>query len=112
MKFLLNLYLDAAALPGDGFDHEGFLAAAGQTGELITGHLFADPSISAVVQARGGVVTVTEGPYRQSPDHVASQYLVDCESRERAVELAALISSDRTRCVEVRPLMDSAGMEM
>ncbi|MFF0492197.1 YciI family protein [Nocardia sp. NPDC004068] len=112
MKFLLNLYLDAAALPGDGFDHEGFLAAAERTGELISGYLFADPSLSAVVRVRGGVVTVTEGPYRHSPDHVAGQYLVDCENPERATELAALISSDRISSVEVRPLMDSAGTDV
>lgn len=112
MKFLLNLYLNAAVLPGDGFDHDGFLAAAGQTGELISGHVFADPSISSVVRVRDGVVAVTDGPYLQSPDHIAGQYLVDCESRERAVELATLISSGQVGGVEVRPLMDSAGMEM
>ncbi|GAA4235820.1 hypothetical protein FHR32_008513 [Streptosporangium album] len=112
MKFLLSLYLSAAALPWGGLDHEEFLATAGQAGELISAHVFADPSISAVVWARDGVVTVTEGPYLQTPDHVAGQYVVDCESRERAVELAALIPSGQISGVEVRPLMDSAGMEM
>ncbi|MFJ9371348.1 YciI family protein [Nocardia sp. NPDC101769] len=112
MKFLLNLYLSAEAFPGEGFDNEQFLAAAGRAGELISGHVFADPSISAVVRVRDGAVTVTDGPYLQTPDHVAGQYLVDCESREHALELAALISSDRIGGVEVRPLMDSAGMEM
>ncbi|MFQ6331928.1 YciI family protein [Nocardia sp. CWNU-33] len=112
MKFLLNLHLNVAAVPGEGFDHEQFLAAAEQAGELISGYVFADPSISAVVRVRDGVVTVTDGPYLRSPDYVAGQYLVDCESRERAVELAALISSGQVGGVEVRPLMDSAGMEM
>ncbi|MEV4383578.1 YciI family protein [Streptosporangium sp. NPDC049644] len=112
MKFLLSLYLSTAALPGEGLDHEEFLATAGQAGELISAHVFADPSISAVVWARHGVVTVTEGPYLQTPDHVAVQYVIDCESRERAVELAALISGGQAGGVEVRPLMDSAGMEM
>jgi hypothetical protein len=55
---------------------------------------------------------VTEGPYLRISDHVAGQYVVDCESRERAVELATLISSGQVGGVEVRPLMDSAGMEM
>ena len=111
MKFLLNFYL-TAALSGEGLDHERFLATAGQAGELIGGHAFADPSISAVVRVRDGVVTVTEGPYVQTSDHVAVQYLVDCESLERAVELAALIPSGQIGGVEVWPLMDSAGMEM
>ncbi|MGS2648524.1 YciI family protein [Streptosporangium sp. LJ11] len=112
MKFLLSLYLDAADPPGEGFDHEDFLAVAGRAGELISAHALADPSIGAVVRVRGGVVTVTEGPYLRTPDHVAGQYVVDCESRERAVELATLMSSDQVGGVEVRPLMDAAGMEM
>ncbi|GGO70050.1 YciI family protein [Nonomuraea cavernae] len=111
MKFLLNLYLPAADLPGEGFDHAEFLAAAGQAGELISAHAFADPSISAVARARDGVVTVTEGPYLQTSDQVVGQYVVDCESRARAVELATLIAGGLGG-VEIRPLMDSAGMEM
>ncbi|WP_327092694.1 hypothetical protein OIE66_19270 [Nonomuraea sp. NBC_01738] len=109
MKFLLNVHVNGSDLPGDGFVHEEFLATAGQAGELISAHVFADPCISAVVSRRGGVVTVTEGPYLPAPAHVAGQYLVDCDSRERALELAALICGGQ---VEVRPLMDTAGMEM
>ncbi|MGW3366215.1 YciI family protein [Streptosporangium canum] len=112
MKFLLNLYLSAQTAPGEGLDHEEFLATAGQAGELVSAHVFADPSISAVVRTRDGVVTVTEGSYPQTSDHVAGQYVVDCESRERAVDLAALIAGGQAGGVEVRPLMDSAGMEM
>ncbi|HEX4816603.1 MAG TPA: YciI family protein [Nonomuraea sp.] len=112
MKFVLNVYLNAAAPPGGGLDHGRFLAAAGPSGELVGGHVCADPSISAVVRVRDGVVTVADGPYLPVPEQVACQYVVDCESRERAVELAALISGPIPGGVEVRPLMDSAGMEM
>ncbi|GAA2889740.1 hypothetical protein GCM10010517_53910 [Streptosporangium fragile] len=112
MKFLLNPYLNAADSPEEGLGHEEFLAAAGRAGELISAHALADPSINAVVRVRDGVVTVSEGPYVQASDHVAGQYVVDCESRECAVELAALTPSGQAGGVEVRPLMDSAGMEM
>ncbi|MBU3060999.1 hypothetical protein KO481_05605 [Nocardia sp. NEAU-G5] len=112
MKFLLNIYVSAADPPGEVFAHQQFLAVTGQAGELISGHLFADPSISAVVRVRDDVVTVTEGPYLPAADHVAGQFMVDCESRERAVELAALLRRGANGDVEVRPLMDWAGMEM
>ncbi|GAA3158715.1 YciI family protein [Nonomuraea roseoviolacea] len=117
MKFLLNLYLDAADPPGERFD-EDFLAAAWQAGELVSAHAFADPSIGVVVRVREGVVSVTEGPYPGTSDHVVGQYVLDCESRDRAVELAALMAGARPGArhlaggVEVRPLMDAAGMEM
>jgi hypothetical protein len=32
VKFLLNLYLNVADLPAEGFDHEVFLATAGRQG--------------------------------------------------------------------------------
>lgn len=51
MKFLLDLYLSAAAPPGAGLDHGEFLAAAGRAGELVGGHVVADPSLSAVVRS-------------------------------------------------------------
>ncbi|WP_231334385.1 YciI family protein [Actinomadura graeca] len=111
MKFLLSLYLDPPAPPGGEHGHEDFLSASREAGELIGGHAFADPSTSAVVRTAGGVASVTEGPYLRAPDHADGQYLLDCDSRERALELAALLPRGRG-CVEVRPLMDSAGLEM
>ncbi|GAA2212332.1 YciI family protein [Nonomuraea monospora] len=108
MKFLLNVYASAATV----LDHERILAMAGRSGELIAGHALSNPSISAVVQARDGVVEVTEGPYLPAVQHVAGQYLLDCESRERALELAALVVDGHGGTVEVRPVMDSAGWEM
>ncbi|MEU4575464.1 YciI family protein [Nonomuraea sp. ATR24] len=101
MKFLLSLYADAAG-------HEAFVTAARQAGELVGGHALADPSLSAVVRVVDGVPAVTEGPYAGAGEHVTGQYVVDCESRERALELAALLPGG----VEVRPLMDPAGLEM
>ncbi|MEU5882257.1 YciI family protein [Spirillospora sp. NPDC047279] len=106
MKFVLNLYRDP---PWDERDHGAFLAAAREAGELVGVLVLADPSTSVVVRVRGGVATVTDGPYLDAGDQVGGQYLVDCDDRDRAVELAGLLPGGG---VEVRPLMDAAGMEM
>lgn len=111
MKFVLNLYLDAELLPA-GRDHQEFLTVAREAGELIGGHVLADPATSVVVQVRDGVAAVFERPYLRTAEHLAGQYLLDCETLERAVELAAVAAAGWTGGVEVRPLMDSAGMEM
>ncbi|WP_157229188.1 YciI family protein [Nocardia brevicatena] len=108
----MNVYRSVAALPWDGSGGEPLPATAGHTGELLGEYRFADPSLSAVVGVRNGVVSVTEGPYLPTRDQVAVQYLLDCDSHERAVGLAALLSRARIGGVEVRPLMDAAGMEM
>jgi hypothetical protein len=43
---------------------------------------------------------------------LAGYYLVDCESVDRAVEIAARIPDARWERVEVRAAMDVAGLEM
>ncbi|MEU1387882.1 MULTISPECIES: hypothetical protein [unclassified Nonomuraea] len=107
MTFLLNVHVNGSGPPGEGFGHEEFLAAAGQAGELISAQLFADPSISAVVRLRGGVVTAAEGPYRPAPDPdhlrawlitVASRRLVDHVRSEQARRRVR-----RSPCRPVRP---------
>ncbi|MGC0422497.1 YciI family protein [Embleya sp. AB8] len=110
MKFLLNVYLDPAA--GGVADEAAFTGLIRQSGELVDGHLFADPATSAVVRVRDGVAQVSDGPYLDSGPYARGYYLLDCESLERAVELAALHPAARIDAVEVRPLMTSAGLEM
>lgn len=119
MKFLLNVYTDPvvmAALPraerDTMVDHADFVAAVRESGELVDSRAVADPSISAVVRVRDGVATVADGPYLESPIQLAAYYLVDCEDRERALELAATIPAARYDAVEVRPVMLATGMEM
>ncbi len=92
--------------------HERFQRAIRETGEMISTQALADPENSAVVRVRDGVPVVTDGPYLDAADHLAGYYLVDCESRDRALELAAVIPDARVLGVEVRPVMDSSGMEM
>jgi hypothetical protein len=48
---------------------------------------------------------VTDGPYLEAKEYVAGYYLLDCESKERAIELAAQIPDAKYTAIEVRPLM-------
>lgn len=108
MKFLLNVYAERNTV----LDHADFVATARESGELIDCQAVADPSTGAVVRVRDGVATVADGPYLRSPVQLAAYFLVDCEDRERATKLAALIPSARYDAVEVRPVMLGSGMEM
>ncbi|WP_242893819.1 YciI family protein [Actinomadura litoris] len=112
MKFVVNLYLSPEAAPGPGSGREEFLAVAREAGELIGGHVLADPSVSVVVRVRAGAAEVSEGPYLRAAEPLTGQYLLDCPSLDRAVELAALSAAGWPGGVEVWPLMDAGGMEM
>jgi hypothetical protein len=94
--------------------HDEFQRAVWDSGEMLGTSALADPSNSAVVRVRAGVPAVTEGPYLRTREYLAGYYLVDCESRERAIELAGQIPDARMEGlgIEVRPVMFSSGMEM
>ncbi|MGW4529628.1 YciI family protein [Nocardia sp. NPDC004340] len=71
--------------------HGAFMEAVTKSGEMISTAVLADPSQSAVVRVRGGVPAVTDGPYLEAKEYLGGYYMVECGSRERALELAALI---------------------
>jgi hypothetical protein len=51
---------------------------------------------------------VTDGPYLEAREQFAGCYLVDCGSRERAIELAALLLDAKYSVTEVRAVMHEA----
>ncbi|MFC5138435.1 YciI family protein [Actinomycetospora rhizophila] len=88
---------------------EGFMETITKTGEMVGTHALADPSQSAVVRGRPGAVTVTDGPFLEAKEYMGGFYVVDCESAERAHELAAMIPGTDHLPVEVRPVIFTAG---
>lgn len=87
--------------------HGAFMETVKKSGEMIGTVALADPSQSAVVKVRGGVPAVTDGPYLEAKEYLGGYYLVECDSRERALELAALIPDAGVEGlgIEVRPVV-------
>jgi len=65
-----------------------------------------------VVRTQNGVPAVTDGPYLEGKEFLAGYYVVECETKERALEVAAMIPDARVEGlgIEVRPVMFSDGM--
>jgi hypothetical protein len=61
---------------------------------------------------RDGVPAITDGPFAEAKEQLAGYYVVDCESIERATEIATRDPASRLWTIEVRPVMDEAGQEM
>lgn len=108
MRFVLTLHRPHGA----GLGSAAFLAAAGEAGELVGEYALADPSLGVVVQILDGVPSVTGDPHVRTCVPAAAQYFIDCEGGERAVELALLLVGGGGGDVEVRPVMETAGLEM
>jgi hypothetical protein len=119
VKFLLIMHMNPdvwSALTEDERNeimtgHGAFMETVTKSGEMILTQALADPSQSAVVRVRGGQRVVTDGPYLESKEYLGGFYLIDCENRERALELAGLIPDAKVDGlgVEVRQVMFSDG---
>jgi hypothetical protein len=83
-----------------------------ESGELVGGEALADPSNTRTVRPRDGVPAVTDGPFAEAKEHLGGYLIVECESVERATEIAARWPNARFSAMEVRPIMDTSGTEM
>jgi hypothetical protein len=82
------------------------------SGELIVTEALADPSLTKRVTVREGQTMTSDGPFAEAKELLAGFFLVECESTERAVEIAARVPEAELGLVEMRPVMDLSGFEM
>jgi hypothetical protein len=107
MKYMLLTY----GVPGP-HARDPLLQAIPETGEWVAGAPLSDPGLARTIRVRDGAAETTDGPFADAREQLMGYWLVDCETLDRALELAALLRGADTAAVEVRPLMDPAGMEM
>jgi hypothetical protein len=95
-----------------GNEHQGYIKSLIESGEFVLTQALADPSKSRTVRLVDGAPAVTDGPYVEAKEYLAGYYIVDCESDERANEVASQMPDARYTGIEVRPIMFEGGTEM
>jgi hypothetical protein len=83
-----------------------------QSGEWVGGEALADASQSKVVRVKDGVPAITDGPYLEAKEHLAGYCVIQCDTEERALEIAARWPDARYNGIELRPMMTPGGAEM
>ncbi|PXY33466.1 hypothetical protein BAY59_10280 [Prauserella coralliicola] len=76
------------------------------SGEMIVSEALADPARTTRVTVREGTTLTSDGPFAEAKELLAGFFLVDCESTERAVEIAARVPEAELGLVEVRPVVE------
>ena len=76
-----------------------------KSGELMAAESLADPEMAKRVSVQDGQAITSDGPFAETKEEPAGFYLVDCESMDRAVEIAARIPEASVAQIEVRPIM-------
>jgi hypothetical protein len=92
--------------------HFRLTAELAASGELVCSEGLGDPSLATWVSVRDGQTLTSDGPYAEVKEHLAGFYLIDCESPQRAVEIAALVPDAANTQVELRPVLDMSSFEM
>ena len=123
MKYLVLIYSNPASRAiWEGFSEdekaEGYRYYAAledelaASGELVVTEALADASLTRRVSVRDGRAVNSDGPFAEAKELLAGFFLVDCESGERAVEIAARVPEAELGLVEVRPVMALSDFEM
>ncbi|MCY0942937.1 YciI family protein [Streptomyces antarcticus] len=119
MKFLLIMHMNPVvweALSADQqqevFDgHDSFQQVIGKSGEMVGTKALDFPANTTTVKVRDGATETATGAYVPGEAFLCGYYVVDVASKERAVELAALIPDAKLTAVEVREVVHEAGAE-
>lgn len=82
------------------------------SGEFVVGAALGDPVHTRTARPVDGAPAITDGPYVEAKEQLAGYFVIDCDTPERAAEIAARVPDARFGGVEIRPIMDVAGQEM
>ena len=91
-----------------------FNSELAESGELVETRGLAAPVHTRRIQLQEGVPVVTDGPYAETQEVLAGYWIVDCESFDRATEIAARLSNTPgpvavagREIADVRPILES-----
>ena len=116
MKYLLLVYGNQekwSSFPAEQWSEaigkqDAFNKKYRDSGELLGAYGLADAVRARLVRRRDGAPAVTDGPYLETKEYIASFYLLDCESEERALAIAADMPFADVDPVEIWPIMHEA----
>ncbi len=85
------------------------------SGELVASEVLSGPDVAKIVTSDGTAPVVTDGPFQEFKEWLAGYQIVDVESEERAIEIAAKVSAvpgpgglPLQQPIQVRQVMDDA----
>jgi hypothetical protein len=114
MKYLLLIYGDDGNWEGKSDDErQAMYAEYGalvgdltERGKMVGGDELQPASTATTVRVRGGETMVTDGPFAETKEALGGYFVVEAESLDEALEIAARIPTAREGSIEVRPVVE------
>lgn len=115
MKYLLLVYMNEQAMTEA--ERESCYAESAQLARELDGrgqYVDASPlhpvATATSVRVREGKPIVTDGPFAETREQLGGYYLVDVADLDEAIAIARRIPPARKGTIEIRPVMDLAGL--
>ena len=86
--------------------YRAFGAEAEQRGAMRGGNELQPATTATTVRVRNGETMVTDGPFAETKETLGGYYLLECDSLDDAVDLAAKIPGAQYGAIEVRPVVE------
>jgi hypothetical protein len=115
MKYMLLVYLDEKALTEAEYK-DCYIKSAQLTQDLNASgnYVSASPlhpvSTATSVRVREGKRLVTDGPFAETREQLGGYYVIEAQDLDQALSIAERVPPARFGTIEVRPIMEIAGL--
>jgi hypothetical protein len=80
------------------------------SGKYLAANPLQPVSTATSIRMRDGKRLVTDGPFAETREHLGGYFLIDAQDLDEAIGIAARIPGARKGTVEIRPLIEIAGL--
>lgn len=115
MKYMLLVYLDEQAMTDDERAH-CYVESAKLAQDLNASEQYLDASplhpvaTATSLRIREGKRLITDGPFAETREQLGGYYLVEAKDLDEAISIAERIPPARFGTVEIRPVLEIAGL--
>jgi hypothetical protein len=115
MKYMLLIYLDENGLSeGEQAqcyqDSAQFAVELSKAGQYLGAGPLHPTSTATSVRVRDNKRLVTDGPFAETREQLGGYFLIDAKDLDEAIGIAGRIPAGRWGTVEIRPVMEIAGL--
>ena len=79
-------------------------------GQFLSHNPLHPTTTATSVRVRDGKPLITDGPFAETREHLGGYFLIDAKDLDEAIAVAARIPGARVGTVEVRPVIEVAGL--